>query len=63
MSGNTLRLANRACSDSQALIDESAILISGSGEAIALHLDQIAKSKKLIERSRKQIADYRGGSR
>ncbi len=30
---------------------------------IALHLNQIAKSQRLIERSRKQIADYREGSR
>ncbi|MEZ5786144.1 MAG: hypothetical protein R3D62_06650 [Xanthobacteraceae bacterium] len=59
MSRITPRPASRACSESQALIDESATLISGAGEAIAMHLDQIARSKKLIEKSRKQIADYR----
>jgi hypothetical protein len=59
MPRNAPHLANRACSDSQALIDESANLITGSGEAIALHLDQIAKSKVLIEKSRKQISNYR----
>ena len=59
MPRNAPHLANRACSDSQVLIDESANLITGSGEAIALHLDQIAKSKVLIEKSRKQISNYR----
>lgn len=63
MSRNTRRPENRACRDSQAMISESANLINGSGEAIAQHRDQIARSNELLEKSRRQIANYRDGSR
>jgi hypothetical protein len=49
-----------------AAMDVAFVIIDRASMAkrpIALHLNQIAKSQRLIERSRKQIADYREGSR
>ncbi|MGZ8330447.1 MAG: hypothetical protein ACXWVA_05315 [Rhodoplanes sp.] len=47
------------CADSRDLIDQSAVLMSGSGVACAGHKDQIAKSRKAVAKSREQITRTR----
>jgi hypothetical protein len=42
--------------DSRDLIDQSAVLISSSDVACAVHKDQMAKSSEAIEKSREQIS-------
>lgn len=56
---DSVRRASSACADSRELIDQSAVLISGSSVACAVHLDQIAKSKAIVAKSRAQIALFR----
>jgi hypothetical protein len=53
------RGVTRAYIESFELIDQSRVLISGSGAALAVHRDQIAKAKAMIESSRRQIARLR----
>jgi hypothetical protein len=54
-----VRDTKRLCADSRDLIDQSALLISGSGTACAVHKDQIEKTKQAVARSRRQISRLR----
>jgi hypothetical protein len=51
--------AGRACVDSRELIDQSFVLIFDANVAWATQRDQIAKTRKVILKSRRQIARLR----
>lgn len=51
--------AGRACIDSRELIDQSFVLISGANAAWDAQRAQIAKTRKIIRKSRRQIARLR----
>ena len=58
-----VRSTKRLCADSRDLIDQSAVLVSGSGAACAVHKDQIATSKEAVAKSRKQISHLQSRKR
>lgn len=51
--------AGRACIDSRELIDQSFVLISGANAAWDSQRARIAKTRKIIRKSRRQIARLR----
>lgn len=51
--------AGRACIDSRELINQSFVLISGANTAWDAQRAQIAKTRKIIRKSRRQIARLR----
>ncbi|MFY9737109.1 MAG: hypothetical protein WAL02_18585 [Rhodoplanes sp.] len=51
--------AGRACVDSRELINQSFVLMSGANVAWASQRAQIAKTRKVIRKSRQQIARLR----
>jgi hypothetical protein len=55
-----VQTAGRACIDSRELIDQSFVLISGANVAWDSQRAQIAKTRKIIRKSRQQIARLRG---
>ena len=55
----SVRSAARLCADSRDLIEQSEILLIGSGAACAVHKDQIEKSRKAVSKSREQISRLR----
>ena len=57
MARNNPRFANQACSDSQALIDESAILISGSGGSGTLEAAYSDRAKEVSDGKYKTAAN------
>ncbi|HEX5847018.1 MAG TPA: hypothetical protein VFY53_12330 [Rhodoplanes sp.] len=52
---DNIRDSYHLCADSRDLIDQSAVLISGSGVACAGHKDQIAKSRKAVEKAASRL--------
>ena len=53
---NSVRDKKRLCADSRDLINQSATLISGSGAACAVFMDQIERTKEAITKSRMRIS-------
>jgi len=53
---NSVRDKKRLGADSRNLIDQSAILISGSGAACIVFMDQIERTKEAITKSRMRIS-------
>jgi hypothetical protein len=54
--------AGRACVDSQELIQQSFVLIAGANVAWTSQRLQIAKTKNMIRKSRRQIARLKAKS-
>ena len=53
---HSIRDAQQLCAASRDLIDQSATLISGSGAACAIYMDQIEKTKAAVTKSRLRLS-------
>lgn len=60
---NSVRDTKRLCADSRDLINQSAIMISGSDAACVGFKDQIEKTKEAVAKSREQISRLRSKPR
>ena len=52
---NSVRDTKRLCAASRDLIDQSATLISGSGAACVVFMDQIERTKEAVTKSRMRV--------